>query len=181
MFYKDVTNYIVNASSFQERINGSWNLPGYQNSTGKALVTSGECTAAGVCKYSVTQPVDGGSATVKGFAVSYQQAFAGTRFGLRANYTYSDATTSSGLPMPYNSKNTYSISPYFEQGPVSASIAYSYRSSYLAGGYVAGARSTSTDAYKELDASAGYAFTDYLTLEPERDQPAQLDLLPVPG
>ena len=164
LFYKDVTNYIVNASSFQERINGSWNLPGYQNSTGHALVTSGECTAAGICKYSVTQPVDGGSATVKGFAVSYQQAFAGTPFGVRANYTYSDATTSSGLPMPYNSKNTYSISPYFEQGPVSASIAYSYRSSYLAGGYVAGAPSTYTDAYKELDASAGYAFTDYLTL-----------------
>lgn len=163
VFYKDVRNYIVNAASSQQRINGSWTLPGYFNATGKALVASGQCTTAGVCNYSVTQPVDGGTATVKGFAVSYQQAFADTGFGVRANYTYSDASTSSGKDMPYNSKNTYAISPYFEKYGFNASIAYSYRSSYLAGGYVAGAPATYTDSFKELDASAGYAFTDYLT------------------
>ncbi|HEV2331691.1 MAG TPA: TonB-dependent receptor, partial [Gammaproteobacteria bacterium] len=164
LFYKDVRNYIVNAATNELRINGSWTLPGYQNATGGALVKSGQCTAAGVCNYSVTQPVDGGTATVKGFAVSYQQAFADTGFGLRANYTYSDASTSSGAAMPYNSKNTYAISPYFEKNGFNASIAYSYRSSYLAGGYVAGAPSTYTDAFKELDAAAGYAINSYLTV-----------------
>ncbi|MGH8372513.1 MAG: TonB-dependent receptor [Gammaproteobacteria bacterium] len=164
LFYKDVTNYIVNQATVQQRINGSWTLPGYQNSTGMAQVAAGNCTAAGVCKYSVTQPVDGGHATVKGFAVSYQQAFGDTPFGLRANYTYSDATTSGGGDMPYNSKNSYSISPYFEQGPFSASIAYNWRGSYLAGGYVAGAPSTYIDSYKDLSASASYAINDQLSV-----------------
>ena len=164
LFYKDVSNYIVNAATSVQRVNGSWNLPGYLNSTGNAQVAAGNCTKAGVCNYSVTQPVDGGSAKVKGFAISYQQAFANTGFGLRANYTYSDATTSGGGDLPYNSKSSYAISPYYEQGPFSASVAYSWRDSYLAGGYVAGAPSTYTDSWKELDASVGYAFTSYLTL-----------------
>ncbi|HEU5399373.1 MAG TPA: TonB-dependent receptor [Gammaproteobacteria bacterium] len=164
VFYKDVRNYIVNAAATQVHINGSWTQPGYQAGPGKAFIATGQCTATGVCQYSVTQPVDGGTATVKGFAVSYQQAFADTGFGLRANYTYSDASTSSGAAMPYNSKNTYAISPYFEKYGFNASIAYSYRSSYLAGGYVAGAPSTYTDAFKELDAAAGYAINSYLTV-----------------
>ncbi len=164
VFYKDVTNYITQNATFQHRINGSWTLPGYLNSTGNAQVKAGLCTPSGTCTYSVTQPVDGGSAKVKGFAISYQQAFANTGFGLRANYTYSDATTSSGGALPYNSKNSYAISPYYEQGPFSASVAYSWRSSYLAGGYVAGAPATYTDDYKELDASVGYAFNDNWSL-----------------
>ena len=164
LFYKDVTNYIVQQATFQQRINGSWTLPGYLNSTGNAQVAAGLCTPTGTCTYSVTQPVDGGSAKVKGFAISYQQAFANTGFGLRANYTYSDATTSSGAGLPYNSKNSYAISPYYEQGPFSASVAYSWRSSYLAGGYVAGAAPSSVDTWKELDASVGYAFNDNWSL-----------------
>ena len=158
MFYKNIGNYIVNQATFQQRINGSWTLPGYLAATGNALVASGQCTAAGVCNYSVTQPVDGGSAQVIGFAVSYQQAFADTGFGLRANYTYSDATTSTGAALPYNSRNTYAISPYYERGPFSASLAYSWRSSYLAGGYVAGAAPSTVDTWKELDGAVGYTF-----------------------
>jgi len=164
LFVKDVTNYIVNQATSEQRINGSWTLPGYSNSTGDALYKSGQCTLAGVCTYSVTQPVDGGSATVKGLAVSYQQAFGDTGFGVRANYTFSDASTVSGGDLPYNSRNTYAISPYFEKFGFNASVAYSYRSSYLAGGYVAGAPATYTDSYKELDASAGYALTSNLSL-----------------
>ena len=168
MFYKNIGNYIVNQATSVQRINGSWTLPGYYNATGKALVSSGQCTeinatggpgtGTGICNYSVTQPVDGGSAQVIGFALSYQQAFADTGFGLRANYTYSNATTSTGAALPYNSRNTYAISPYFEQGPISASLAYSWRSSYLAGGYVAGAAPSTVDTWKELDAAVGYTF-----------------------
>lgn len=157
LFYKDVKNYIIQQATFQQRINGSWTLPGYQNSTGNAQVAAGLCTPAGVCQYSVTQPVDGGHATVNGFAVTYQQQLP-MGFGVRANYTYSNATTSSGKPMPFNSLQSYSLSPYYEQGPFSASISYNWRSGYLAGGYVAGAAPANVDSFKELDASAAYAF-----------------------
>lgn len=155
-FYKNVLNYIVNKATFQERVNGSWTLPGFADGlTGQSLVASGQCTTAGICNYSVSAPEDGGRATVKGGTISYQQAY-GYGFGLRANYTYSDANTKSGGALPYNSKNSYTVAPYYEEGPYSASLAYSYRSSYLAGGYVAGAAPTYIDGFKELDATLGY-------------------------
>lgn len=163
LFYKDVKNYIIQQATFVQRINGSWTLPGYLNSTGNAQIAAGLCTPTGICNYSVTQPEDGGHATVNGFAVAYQQQLP-MGFGVRANYTYSNATTSSGQPMPYNSLQSYSVSPYYEQGPFSASISYNWRSGYLAGGYVAGAAPTNTASFKELDASASYAFSDNWSL-----------------
>lgn len=163
-FYKHITNYIVNQATMQQRINGSWTLPGYLNSTGNAQIAAGNCTAAGVCNYDVTAPVDGGAAKVKGMTFTYQQTFADSGFGLRFNYTYSDATTASGGDLPYNSKNAFNIGPYFEKGPYSASISYNRRSSYLAGGYVAGAPSTYVDGFKELDASLGYKINDHFSL-----------------
>jgi iron complex outermembrane recepter protein len=158
VFYKDVLNYIVNAATIQDRINGSWTIPGYMQANGNAQVAAGLCTAAGICQYDVTAPVNGGRAKVKGGTLSYQQAFGNSGFGMRANYTYSDGRTASGGWLPYNSKNSYNIGPYFEKGPYSASISYNYRDNYLAGGYVAGAPSTYVDGFKELDGSAGYQF-----------------------
>lgn len=163
VFYKDVLNYIVNSATTQSRINGSWTTPGFAQSAA-ALVGAGLCTSAGVCQYSVTAPVNGGRAKVKGATLSYQQAFGDSGFGLRANYTYSDGSTRSGGLLPYNSKNAYNIAPYFEKGPYSASISYNYRSSYLAGGYVAGAPATYVDGFKELDGSVAYQFNKNFSL-----------------
>jgi iron complex outermembrane recepter protein len=164
VFYKDVLNYIVNAATTQERINGSWTIPGYAQNTGNSQVQEGLCTAVGVCQYDVTAPVNGGRAKVEGGTLSYQQAFADTGFGAKANFTYSNASTSKGGALPYNSKDSYSIGPYFEQGPYSASVSYSWRSSYLAGGYVAGAPATFIDGWKELDASLGYVIDKNFSL-----------------
>lgn len=161
-FYKHVLNYIVNAATTEERQNGSWTQPGFANNAA-ALVASGKCTTTGMCAYDVTAPVDGGSAKVKGGTISYQQTY-GYGFGLRANYTYSDASTKTGGALPYNSKNSYTVAPYYEQGPYSASLAYTYRSSYLAGGYVAGAPSTYIDGFKELDATLGYEINKNFSL-----------------
>ncbi len=161
-FYKNVLNYIVNAATMQERVNGSWTLPGYQINAA-SLIATGQCTTAGICNYDVTAPVDGGGATVKGGTFAYQQVY-GYGFGMRANYTYSDAHTNNNGALPYNSKNSYTIAPYYEEGPYTASVAYSYRSSYLAGGYVAGAPATYIDGFKELDATLGYQINQYLSL-----------------
>jgi iron complex outermembrane receptor protein len=49
-------------------------------------------------------------------------------------------------------------------GPYTASVSYNWRSEYLAGGYVAGAPDSYTGAFKELDASAGYAFNKNFSL-----------------
>jgi iron complex outermembrane receptor protein len=162
-FYKNVLNYVVNAATTEGRQNGSW-AELIQGSTGQMLVNNGMCTLAGFCQYSVSAPINGGRAKVKGAAISYQQAFGDSGFGLRANFTYSDSSTEAGGPLPYNSKDSYNFSPYFEKGPYSASISYNYRSKYLAGGYVAGAPDSYTDSYKELDASLGYKFNDHVSV-----------------
>lgn len=162
-FYKNVLNYVVNAATTQGRQNGSW-AQLIQGSTGQMLVANGMCTQAGYCQYSVSAPINGGRAKVKGAAISYQQAFGDSGFGVRANFTYSDSSTVSGGPLPYNSKDSYTLAPYFEKGSYSASISYNYRSKYLAGGYVAGAPDSYTDSYKELDASLGYKFNQHFSL-----------------
>ncbi|HEX5122057.1 MAG TPA: TonB-dependent receptor, partial [Rhodanobacteraceae bacterium] len=124
----------------------------------------GNCDAQGFCDYSVLRPLNGGKATVKGMTLSYQQPFGDTGFGMYANYTYSDGETKSGQDLPYNSKDAVNFSPYYEQGPFSARITYGWRSSYLAGGYVAGAPPASVDDYTELDASAAWRFSDNFSL-----------------
>ncbi|HEY0232018.1 MAG TPA: TonB-dependent receptor, partial [Dokdonella sp.] len=77
---------------------------------------------------------------------------------------YSDGTTHTGQDLPYNSKNAWNLSPYYEKGPFSARITYGWRSHYLAGGYVAGAPPASVDDYAELDASASWRFNEHLSL-----------------
>ncbi|HEX6834420.1 MAG TPA: TonB-dependent receptor [Rudaea sp.] len=156
LFYKDIQNYIIQGVG-TERLYNSLIVT---NPTAYHGLSGGNCDANGYCDYSISRPENGGSATAKGFILSYQQAFGDTGFGVRANYTYSDGTTKNGGDLPYNSKNAYNIGPYFEKGAWSASLAYSYRSSYLAGGYVAGAPSEIIDGYKELDASVGWRFND---------------------
>ncbi|RDS82332.1 TonB-dependent receptor [Dyella monticola] len=166
-FYKNVLNYVTQETTPQTHENGSWGTL-YPGPTGTQLVTNGMCNTAGQCTYQVTAPVNGGRAKVKGAAISYQQAFGDSGFGLRANYTYSDSRTVQTIQgadwLPYNSKNSYTLAPYFEQGPYSASISYNYRSKYLAGGYVAGATSAYTGSYKELDASVAYAISKNFSL-----------------
>ena len=162
-FYKNVLNYVVNASTVQSVINPSWSTIG-SGAQGQLLVNQGLCTTAGLCQYSVSAPINGGRAKVKGAAISYQQAFGDSGFGLRANYTYSDSSTAAGGPLPYNSKSSYTLAPYFEQGAYSASVSYNYRTKYLAGGYVAGAPDTYTGSYKELDSSLGYKVNQNFTL-----------------
>jgi iron complex outermembrane receptor protein len=165
LFYKDVDNYITQKHIKEQQFNASWNQPGFKENTGQTLVNEGLCTPDGMCQYDVAKYVDGGSAKVKGIALSYQQAFKGG-FGLKAGYTYSDASTGAtgNGKLPYNSQNSYTIKPYYESGPFSVSVAFSHRGPYLASGYVAGAIPVEEGGYNELDASIGWQLTDHLAL-----------------
>ncbi len=160
VFYKDILNYIVQGVGTERLYNSLIVL----NPAVYAGLTGGNCDSNGFCDYSITRPENGGHAKAHGFTLNYQQPLADTGFGIRANYTYSHATTDSGGDLPYNSKNSYNIAPYYDKGPLSASVTYSYRGNYLAGGYVAGAPAEIVNGYKELDASIGWRFTDHLSI-----------------
>ncbi len=110
--------------------------------------------------YQMQVPINAGVAKVKGASISYQQNFR-YGFGLLANYTYSDADTSNDFPLPYNSKNSFNLSPFYEQGPWSARLTYSWRSSYFTS--IAQLQSQQiTGIFRQLDASVGYQINDHI-------------------
>jgi len=115
--------------------------------------------------YQVTSPVNASNAKVSGLSLIYQQDL-GYGFGIQTNYTYSKATTQTQadggkLNLPYLSKNTVNIIPYYEHGPWSARINYSRRSPYFT---QVGRLNSNVfaDAYKELDLSASYQVNEWM-------------------
>lgn len=140
VFYKDIDNYILQQTSPEDHFNQA-----------QQAVTT----------YQISRPVNAGSAEVRGIAVAYQQTFA-YGFGLLANYTYVDAEAENGDPLPYNSEHQLNISPFYENGPFSARLAYSWRSEYFTG--VDRANNMYVDEHENLDATASWAFTDQVSL-----------------
>lgn len=111
VFYKDIGNYILSKTRPEDHFNVSQNK---------------------VTSYLISRPFNAGQATSKGFAIAYQQNLP-WGFGLLANYTYSDASGSNGVPLPYNSRHQVNISPFFESGPFSLRGTYTWRSKYFTG------------------------------------------------
>lgn len=158
IFYKDIDNFIESDAQIERQFNSISDDP--DPTQFLALVASGACTVDGFCDYSVIRPRNAGKGKVKGATLSYQQVFGESGFGLNWNYTYADGETANGNDLPYQSENQISVSPYYEKGPLSARLTYSWRSSYLAGGFVAGAPPVSVDEYADLGASLGWRFND---------------------
>ncbi|MCC4602552.1 TonB-dependent receptor [Xanthomonas campestris pv. badrii] len=139
VFYRDISSYIVSATTPQQL-----------NPAPPAI--------AGL--YQVTTPVNVSDAKVKGVAVNYQQTF-GLGFGLQANYTFAESDSSSGLNLPYLSRDTYNVIPYWEHGDWTVRVNYSYRSKYFT--QIGRLESRDfADAYKQLDLNASYQITDYM-------------------
>ena len=141
-FYRDISNYIGNQTYDQSITN---------QLTGRTLT------------YNVSRPVNGGKATVTGFSVTAQTSLI-WGFGIQSNYTFASADTGvSGQGLPYLSRNTYNIIPYFEKGPFQARVSYNYRSKYFYG-FGRLQASNYTDSYRELDFSASYYLTKAIRL-----------------
>lgn len=112
--------------------------------------------------YNVSQPINGGNATANGVLVSAQSEIWGG-FGIQANYSYADSSTDEGLNLPYLSKHTVNVIPYFESGPIQARVSYNHRSAY----FRAIGRLNSVDMvapYDQLDASLAFTVNKAVTL-----------------
>ncbi|RIA43764.1 TonB-dependent receptor [Hephaestia caeni] len=128
--------------------------------------------------YTLTQPINGGDGTIKGVEIGYTQFFDFlpgllSGLGLQANYTHVDSKSPSPLagetlPLPNLSPNSYNIIAMYEKGPVSARVAYNYRSSYYSGlAYLnggLGVASNFREGYGWLDASATVDVTSQVSL-----------------
>jgi iron complex outermembrane receptor protein len=158
VFYKDIEDFIENEAGIERLFNAisdDADPTQFLN-----LVATGTCSADGFCNYSILRPRNAGTGEIKGVNLSYQQPFGQTGFGIVANYTFADGETAAGNDLPFQSENQYNISPYYEEGPLSARVTYGWRSEYLAGGFVAGAPPVSVDAYADLGLSLGWKFND---------------------
>lgn len=154
VFYKKLTNFIL------------------QETQADAL------TVAGIT-YNLTGAIDGGSGTIKGFEVGYQEFFRNlpgllSGLGAEVNYTYTDAaapTAAVGVSttLPGLSKNSYNLIGIYEKGPVSFRLAYNWRSQFYTTIYNGSNAQLSanpiyTKDYGWLDASLEYNVNDWLAL-----------------
>jgi iron complex outermembrane receptor protein len=108
VFYKDVKNFIASFVTTGVDLN--------LDPQGRELVFS--------------RPENLASAKIKGFEIGIQQFLDFLPidgFGIIANYTYSDSEDDAGFPLVAVSKNSYNLVGLYEQGRVSARLAYNYR------------------------------------------------------
>lgn len=158
-FYKNIRNYISTIAVNEKHLD-----PKATGDTLDTLMSMGLCDADALCTFSVTKPANVGTGKLLGLNLSYQQNFGQTGFGMVDSVTYSHGTLSTGGALPYNSKWSVNISPYYDKGPFSARLTYNWRSKYLAGGYIAGAPPATTNDYGELDLSLGWTFNEHYSI-----------------
>ncbi|MBJ6123429.1 TonB-dependent receptor [Sphingomonas mollis] len=142
-------------------------------------------TIGGLPGYTLSQPENAGTGTVKGAEIGYQQFFdflpgALSGLGVQANYTYADSSAPTSLvgftaSLPQLSKHSYNLTGIYEKSGISARVAYNYRSDFLssilAGAFTPPGGSTvsyvfpvKTAGYGWLDASLNYDVNERLTL-----------------
>ncbi|MFC4311371.1 TonB-dependent receptor [Steroidobacter flavus] len=141
LFYKDVRSFIVSQSS-----------PEQQFDTNSRQIET----------FDVTRPRNGAGGEIQGSELTYQTSLWGD-FGLQANYTYADGTTDEGLQIPFSSKHTINLTPYYDNGTINARLTYGWRSKYFREIGRNGVAVT-TDEYAQLDAAFGWRLTDNIEL-----------------
>ncbi|WP_426661800.1 TonB-dependent receptor [Rhodanobacter aciditrophus] len=114
--------------------------------------------------YKVAVPLNA-DARLSGLELTYNQPI-GEFFGVNANYTYVDGSSSfTWADGTHNllgtSKNTYNLGAYFENDRFGARVGYSWRSAFLIG--LQGAVPYYQDNYGTLNASFSYKATDWLS------------------
>jgi TonB-dependent receptor len=126
----------------------------------------------------VERVINGGSGTIKGFEVGYQQAFDFlpgwlSGFGTNLNYTFSDADgggediDGNTLPVADNSRHQYNAILWYQKSGLQARVAYNWRSkrySQLNTAAWGDALAIWNDAVGYLDASVSYDVTPNVTV-----------------
>lgn len=145
-FRRQIKSYIVTTTNNQELFN---------------TLTGATAT------YSVSSPVNASNATVNGVSLSFQTPIWGG-FGIQTNYTFAKdqkGTDAAGdiLNLPYLSRHTVNVIPYYEHGPFQARLSWNYRTHYFTG--IGRLNSVdSTAGYHQLDASAAFKINEHFTL-----------------
>lgn len=155
LFYKDIQTYIVNDTS-EETF--PTEIPTGSTVDPRCTPLSGNLYN---CPYQVNRPVNGPGGRNQGFEAQLSRSLWGG-FGVIANYTYSDAKSGAGDPIPGNSEHTFNVTGYFENDLVSARLSYNYRSAFFIN--IDRASPLNQTATSSLDASVGVNLSDNIAL-----------------
>jgi iron complex outermembrane receptor protein len=159
LYYKDISSYIVNRT-VQER----YPVQNATNPNASRCAVSPTSTPGNPlfdCLFDINRRSNGSGGTNKGaeFQVSRPIAWG---FGAIVNYTYSDAKSDSGDPIPGNSKHALNVTGYYENDFASVRVSYNYRSKFFLN--IDRAAPLNQKATESLDASASLKVTDNISL-----------------
>jgi TonB-dependent receptor len=130
----------------------------------------------------VTRPLNGDNGKIKGFEIGGNTFFdflpgVVSGFGVQANFTYVDSKAPSPdaadnegnkltVPLELLSKYSYNLIGFYDKGPLSARVAYNWRSKYVVTtrGNGSGNLPIFNDARGQLDASITYTVTPNFAL-----------------
>ncbi|MET3665107.1 TonB-dependent receptor [Caulobacter sp. 1776] len=158
VFYKDVQNFVVSTSRTE-------NINVILTETGATVPRS----------FTISQPDNGAGGKLKGAEVGVQAPLTFLPgpfddFGVIANFTYisaDDVATVQGGPalaLPGVSKYSYNLVGYYENGRLSARLAYNFRSKFVNATASTFGDGSYAHSYGQLDFSAGYDLTKSISL-----------------
>jgi TonB-dependent receptor len=133
--------------------------------------------------WDVTQAVNGKGATTKGVEIAGRTALTFlpgwlSGFGVDANYTRMSYKYAAGterlnvldntvLPYPGMSKNAYNLSLWYDQGPINARLAYSFRDRFFTGNNDVSGNPIFEAKTGFLDAKIQYRYNENITISLE--------------
>ena len=155
VYYKSIANYIVNRT-VQERFPVQTTTP---NLARCSVVNAGQQLYN--CLFDVNRRSNGGGGDNFGVELQVSRRLFGP-FGAVLNYTYSDASSNAGDPIPGNSKHALNATGYFENDWLSARVSYNYRSKFFIN--IDRASPLNQGSTDSLDASLNLKLTDNISL-----------------
>jgi iron complex outermembrane receptor protein len=159
LYYKDIQSYIVNRT-----VQEVYPVQNATNPNASRCTVASNSTPANPlfnCAFDINRRSNGAGGTNKGaeFQISRPIAYG---FGAIVNYTYSDAKSETGDPIPGNSKHALNLTGYYENDFASFRLSYNYRSSFFIN--IDRAAPLNQKATQSLDASASFKVTENISL-----------------
>lgn len=113
--------------------------------------------------YRLSYPDNMNDGNVYGVDFSFQRIFE-SGFGGQANITYLETEENFSTSLTGISKYTYNLVGFYDRGALELRLAYSYRDDYISKGVGQNGLPQTMQAFKTLDVSGEYAFSEGVTL-----------------
>ena len=159
VYYKQIASYIVNRTD-QEVFPIQTTTPNLARCTPAAGFVAGTNPLYN-CLFDINRRSNGSGGRNVGVELQASRRIVGP-FGAILNYTYSDAKSDAGDPIPGNSKHSLNLTGYFENDWLSLRMSYNYRSAFFIN--IDRASPLNQGKTESLDASANLKLTRWLAL-----------------